>query len=119
MNDTDKYTHVRTVDSIDITAVFGLMYFRRLYGMNMHSGRILFSPKQSPPPCGATISRLRYQFICSHLCFYNSETLSECSKHDKFAVMRDMFSETNKNFDNAVIPEDYLTIEKTLYPVRN
>ena len=27
LNDTDKYTHVRAVDSIDITAVFGLMYF--------------------------------------------------------------------------------------------
>ena len=45
--------------------------------MNMHSTRILFSPKQGPPPFGATMSRLRFHFNCSHLCFYNPDAITE------------------------------------------
>ena len=78
-----------------------------------------FLQSKVSPQFGATMSRLRYQFICSHLYFYNPETLSECWKHDKFTAMRDIFSETNKNFAKAAIPEDYLTLEETLYPMRN
>ena len=33
--------------------------------------------------------------------------------------MREIFSECNKNFARALIPEDYLTIGETLYPMRN
>lgn len=119
LNNSDKYPHVKIVDSIDIYAAIGLMYFRGLYGMNMHSTHILFSPKQGPPPFGATMSRLRFHFICSHLCFYNPDTITERWKHDRFAAMREIFSECNKNFARALIPEDYLTIDETLYPMRN
>ena len=121
MNNSDKYPHVKIVDSIDIYAAIGLMYFQGLYGMNMHSTHILFLPKQGPPPFGATAtkSRLRFHFICSHLCFYNPDTITERWKHDRFAAMREIFTECNKNFARALIPEDYLTIDGTLYPMRN
>ena len=119
LNNSDKYPHVKIVDSIDIFAAIGLMYFRGLYGMNMHSTHILFSPKQGPPPFGATTSRLRFHFICSHLCFYNPDTITEGWKHDRFAAMRQIFIEYNKKFARALIPDNYLTTDETLYPMRN
>ena len=114
MNNSDKYTHVKIVDSIDIYATIGLIYFQGLYGMNMHSIHILFSPKQGPPPFGATMLRFCFHFNCSHLCFYNPDTITGSWKHDRFAAMREIFSECNKNFARALIPEDYLTIDETL-----
>ena len=119
LNNSDKYPLVKIVESIDIYAAIRLMYFRRLYGMNMHSTHILFSPKQGPPPFGATMSRLCFYFICGHLCFYNPDTITERWKHDRFAAMREIFSECNKNFARARISEDYQTIDETLYPMRN
>ena len=65
------------------------------------------------------MSRFHFYFICSHICFYNPDTIIERWKHDRFAAMREIFSECNKNFARALISEDYLTIDETLYPMRN
>ena len=43
---SDKYPYVKIVDEIDIMALFGLLYFRGLYGLNGHNRQLLYSGKK-------------------------------------------------------------------------
>ena len=114
-----KYPHVKVVDIIDINAVIGLMYIRGLYGLTKHNLNLLFSDKKGLPIFGATMSRLRYQFIIKHLCFDDIDTRPERWKSDRFAAMRKLFEECNNSFGAALVPEDYISLDETLYPTRN
>ena len=116
---SDKYPHMKPIDIIDIQAFIGIMYFRGLYGLNNHHLNILFSEKQGPPVFGATMSRQRFEFISSHICFDDIHTRNERWSHDRFTCMREILEECNKNFSRAVVPADYLTIDETLYAMRN
>ena len=117
-NETGKYPYLKTVDSVDIYAVFGLMFFRGLYGLNNHDIRLPFSKKQGLPIFGATMSRLRFQFIISHISFDDIDTRNERWKQDRFAAIRDFFEQCNNNFAAALVPVDYITLDETLYPMR-
>ena len=116
--ETGKYPYLKTVDSIDVYAVFSLMFFRGLYGLNQHDIRLPFSDKQGLPIFGATMSRLRYQFIVAHLSFDDIDTRSTRWKKDRFAALRDFFEQCNNKFAAALVPEDYITLDETLYPMR-
>ena len=117
--ESGKYPHVKKVDAIDIYAVIGLMYMRGLYGLNKHDLRLLFSDKRGIPIFGATMSRLRYQFIVKHLSFDDIETREERWKSDRFTAMRDIFEACNKSFGSALVPENFIALDETLYPTRN
>ena len=90
--DASKNPHVKPVDSIDLYAVIGLMYFRGLYGLNQHDIRLPFSDVRGIPVFGATMSRLR--------------------------AIRGFFEDCNDNFGAALVPEDYISLDETLYPMR-
>lgn len=117
--ETGKYPHVKVVDATDIYALIGLMYMRGLYGLNNHSINLLFSDKKGLPVFGATMSRMRYEFMMKHLCFDDFETRNERWKHDRFAAIRGLFEKCNEIFGAAVVPEDYISLDETLYPTRN
>ena len=108
-----------TVDAIKIYGFTGLMYIRGLYSWNNHSLRILFSEEKGMPVFEATMSRLRFSFIVQHLCFDVEETRATRWQSDRFAALRDLFEACNNNFAAALVPEDYLIIDETLYPMRN
>ena len=59
------------------------------------------------------MSRLRYAFMMKHLCFDGFENRSERWKHDRF------FGKCNEIFGAAIVPEDYISLDETLYPTRN
>ena len=65
------------------------------------------------------MSRLRFSLILQHLCFDVEKTRATRWQSDRFAALRDLSEACNKNFAAALVPEDYLTIDKTLYPMRN
>ena len=65
------------------------------------------------------MSRLRYAFMMKHLCFDNFENRSERWKHDRFAAIRDFFGKCNEIFGAVIFPEDYISLDETLYPTRN
>ena len=115
----DKYPHVRLVSETELEAFIGLMYFRGLYGLNNHSIDILFSNKYGLPVFGACMSRLRFKFILAHICFDDFKTRETRWQRDRFAALRELFEECNKNFAKILIPEDYLSLDETLYPMRN
>ena len=53
-----------------------------------------------------------------HLCFDDFENRSERWKHDRFAAIRDFFEKCNETFGAAIVPEDYISLDETLYPAR-
>ena len=113
-----KLPHIKPIDKIDLLSTIGLMYFRGLYGLNQHDIRLLFSPNRGMPIFGATMSRLRFQFITRHLSFDDINTREERWKKDRFTAMREIFEQCNKNFGKALVPEDYISLDETLYPAR-
>ena len=107
--ESNKYPHIKEIDVVDLYATFGLMYFRGLYNLNNHDLNILFSEKHGPPPFGATMSRQRFEFIIAHICFDDPETRTDRWKHDRFAAMRDIFAECNRNFARAIVKYQMIT----------
>jgi len=113
-----RYTYIGETTVSEMRALIGLIYYRGLYGMNQFSTSILFSPRHGPPVFSATMSRQRFAFLLSHLCFDDYPTRAERRKHDRFAAMRDFFETFNKKFAEALVPEDYISLDETLYPMR-
>ena len=64
-----KYTYMSQTDNVEMYALFGLMYFRGLLGLNNHRYSILFSEKAGPAVFGATMSRDRFKFLVSNIMF--------------------------------------------------
>ena len=116
--ESGKYPHLKTIDDIDLYAFFGLLYFRGLYNLNHHDINLPFSDTRGLPVFGATMSRLRFQFMLAHLSFDNLDTRPERWKTDRFTAMREFFEQCNDRFGAALVPEDYISLDETLYPMR-
>ena len=67
------------------------------------------------PVISATMSKMRFQFILANLAFDN---LSDRQRRP-FTAMRYVFKECNKNFVETIVPDFYLSLDKTLYPIHN
>ena len=118
VEDSNKYPHLKELDSVELYAFIGLNYYRGLYNLNCHNIKILFSDDKGFPIFGATMSRLRYAFISAHLCFDDFQSRQERWQGDRFTAFREIFEKCNENFAKAMVPSDYLTIDETLYPMR-
>ena len=64
----DTKPYLRPTDRCELQAVIGLMYFRRLLGLNNH-GVHHISERTGHPVFVGTMSRDRFYFITAHLCF--------------------------------------------------
>ena len=104
---------------IEMKALIGLMYYRGLYGQNNHRLDMLFSERHGAPVFSATMSRMRFQFILAHLCFDDYRSRDRRWPNDRFVAIREFFEQCNINFAKALVPEDYLSLDETLYPMRN
>ena len=89
-----------------------------MYGLTKHSTNILFSDKHGPAVFSATMSRLRFEFLFSHIYFEEFEENDEKWKNDRFAAMKDFFEALNEKFGKALTHEDYISLEETLYLMR-
>lgn len=116
--ESDKYPHLKEIDSADFYAVVGLMYFRGLFCLNNHHVNLLFSDKYGPAFFSATMSRNRFKFIFQNLRFDDFATRQERWEKDRFAAMRELFESFNDNCAKNMIPEDFLSLDETLYPMR-
>ena len=101
LENTDKYpykSYVKIIDDVDLRAFIGIMYLRGLYGLNRHNTRVLFSDRHGMPVFGATMSRLRFEFILKYLSLDDDTTREDRWQQDRFAAMREFFEECNRNF---------------------
>ena len=80
--------------------------------LNIHSTNILFSNTDGLPIFGATMSKKIFTF------FDDFETREDRLKHDRFAAIQKSFEKCNVNSARSYIPDDYLSIDETLYAVR-
>ena len=118
----EKYpekAYAKPVDKTDMQSFFGIMCMRGLYGLNNHEISTLFSDIHGHPVFNATMSRIRFQFILANLAFDDLSVREMRWKEDQFAAMRCVFKECNKNFAKAMVPDFYLSLDETLYPIRN
>ena len=113
-----KYPHLKPVDRIYVLSVIGLMYLRGLYGLNKHDVRLLSSHDHGIPIFGATMSILRFLFIMRYFSFDDVNTREQRWKNDRFAALRQVFEMCNKNFGEALVPVDYISLDEILYSAR-
>ena len=70
------------------------------------------------PVFSATMLRQRFQFILANLTFDDAEDRPALWQCDRFAAVWYVFEECNKSSGRVMIPECYLSLDETLYPMR-
>ena len=65
------------------------------------------------------MSRNRFKFIRANLCFDDSSTRDDRWKQDRFGAIREIFESFNFECMSCLVPNDYLSLDETLYPMRN
>ncbi|XP_066964005.1 piggyBac transposable element-derived protein 4-like [Macrobrachium rosenbergii] len=113
-----KGSHIRLIDSVEVKSFFGLLYARGLLGLNTHDYHILFHESFGHPIFGAVMSAKRFAFIHANISFDDLKTRHRRWVHDRFAAARDVFECFNRNCSSVVQPDDFLTIDETLYGCR-
>ena len=68
------------------------------------------------PVFSATKSRNRFKFLIVHISFDDHITRLTPWQHDRFAAFCEIFEEFNKNCWKFLVPDDYLSLDETLYP---
>ena len=80
---------------------------------------MLFSDRHGAPVFSAYMSRLRFQFLLAHICHDDYKNRNAGWQHERFAAIRKLFDEETKTSCKSLILEDYLSLDETLYPMRN
>ena len=103
----------------EITALIGLMYMRGLLSQNNHKTETLFNDKTGHPVFSATMGKNRFKFLLANIRFDDEESRPLRWKNDRFAAFREIFELFNARCASVIIPDDYLSLDETLYPMRN
>ena len=116
-NESNNYTWVKKTDRVEIDALFGLMYFRGILGVNLHITDRLFS-SDIYFIFGTIMSKNRFRFLKVHICFDNLQKRTQLRETDRFAAVREIWEIFNSNLSKHVAPSEYVSIDETLYPMR-
>ena len=111
MNQASAHGSKKT-DRVEIDALFGLMYFRGILGVNHHMTDRLFS-KESHFVFGAIMSKSRFIFLKGHICFDNPQERTQLWEKDRFAAVREIWEIFNSNLSKHLAPSEYLSIDKS------
>ena len=65
------------------------------------------------------MSKNCFRFLYQCISFDDYSTRPECWEADCFAAIRKVFELFNESCGRALIPDDLLSIDETLYPMRN
>ena len=113
------FSFTNDIDEIEMRAFIGLMYLRGLAGLNNHNTESLYHSLMGPQPFGATMSKNRLEFLYSCISFDDFSTRSQRWPNDRFAAVREVFELFCHNCSSQIIPSEYLSLDETLYPMRN
>ena len=109
-------THGSKKQRVEIDALFGLVYFKGILGVNLHMTDKLFS-NGSHFVFGAIMSKNHFRFFKGHICFNNVQKGTQPWETDRFAAVREIWEILNSNLSKHVAPLEYLSIDETLYPM--
>ena len=111
-------SHIRLIDSVEMKSFIGLLYARGLLGLNTHDYHLLFNESFGHPIFGAVMSAKRFSFMHANISFDDLNTRHDRWVHDRFTAARDIFESFNINCSGVVQPDDFLTVDETLYGCR-
>ena len=117
-NTSRFYSYMGYVSSSEIFAFIELMYLRGLLGLANHKINVLFNNLTGNDIFGATMSKNRFAFLYTHITFDNITSRPERWLYDRFAAFREIFEHFNHNCSRCIIPDEYLSLDETLYPMR-
>ena len=100
----------------EVLALVGMIYIRDLLKQAHQSTNTMFHKIFGNPVFSATMSRNRFKFLIAHISFDDYTTRRTPWQHDRFAAFREIF-EFNKNCGKFLVPDDYLSLDDTLYPM--
>ena len=115
----DKYTYIHTTDIAEVYVFMGLIYARGLLSLNNVSAEKIFSDSYGHPIFTATMSKNRFRFLYQCISFDDYSTRTKRWEADRFAAIWKVFELFSQNCDRALIPDDLLSIDEALYPMRN
>ena len=67
---------------------------------------------------GAIMSKNRFRFLKGNICFDKPQERTQLWETDRFAAVKEIWEIFNSNFSKHVAPSEYLSIDETLYPMR-
>lgn len=107
------------ITMMELKAFIGLLLLAGLLGESKKNLRTLWrtSPLESPI-FKATMSRNRFEKIMSCLRFDDKTTREERKQTDKFAAIREIWSDFQDNLKACYMPGSYLTIDEQLLGFR-
>ena len=117
-NALPKYPYVKETRTAEICAFLGLFLYRGLYKQNTMSSKKLFSEEYGPPIYGEVMPRERFHFLIRNISFDDEETRPQRWKKDRFAAIREIFEKFNDQCSSVLCPDEYLSLDETLYPMR-
>ena len=115
---TVKHNFMRETSIEEIQAVIGLFLYRGLLCVNNHGTHFLFSD-QGPPIFGATMGRERFRFLTYFITFDIETERAINYESDRFAAFRQFIEYFNQKSLEHMAPGDYLSLDETLYSMRN
>ena len=117
---SSKYIWLEQATKEELKTFIAHAYFRRLYGMNHHSIKLLFKSgillKSNPDIFGATMLQQRMRFLLAHITFDDKSTRKHRWPSDRFTAGRGIFETFKKNCSKCVILSEDLAIEKNIVP---
>ena len=111
--------HLKLTNHIEINAYIGLLYARAMLNLTHHASKYLFKDIIGHPIFGATMSSNRFWFLNSNIRFDNADSRPNRFQRDRFAAFRDIFESFNDNCSSVLQPNEYLSLDETLYSCRN
>ena len=84
--------------------------------LNLQNQEVIWHHETAHPIFEASMALAKFKFITLFITFDDKSKLKEHWKHDKYACMRELYEDLNRNMAKAPYPTSYLSIEETLYP---
>ena len=110
---------MKETDHIETNPLFGLMYLRGIFSINLQRVDYLFANEGHYYVFGTIMSKNRFKSLLSHSTFDNHIDHENDWPTDRFAAMRPVWELLNSNRDKYVSSIKYLTNDVTLYPMRH
>ena len=110
---------MKNTTASEILAFIGLMYLRGLLVWTNHDVNILFNDLSGRRIFGATMSKNRFKFLFAHISFDDHTTRPQRWLYDNCVAIRNIFESFNQNCSSCIILDDFLSLDETLYPMRN
>lgn len=104
---------------VEMRAFIGLIYLRAIYQGTKEPLQNLWHPIHGRPIFSATFGFQRFKLLLRLLRFDDRATRNVRFRHDKFAAIREIFTEFQNSILRLYWHHDTITIDEQLYPSRN